>query len=297
MEDFPTSDNGLECLCNLNGYAADYEAERWANVPLITDISVRIGEDNAPTPEAAKERYHQAIEMLGSNVVFGTYISGSRVDGALMQWPRPTVQWMPTWSYLKDYYRRIDVSRMEYAEMFAEIIAAECADRPGSLVFLDNIIHPSAMSEWPIDWVSTCRFLVLVRMGLQDYGKRLIVNVAGSPHAMSAIDRVYANYVADGFAFEMCYHESVRGDEEKTARLIETYRYWLDREKTIILIPGKSGDEREAEQQIVAEFAMSFREPGDRLFVTRAFWERQREWNSWPVDKREPGQDKPPLEK
>ena len=287
MKDLPTSDIGLEALVNVNGFAKGYDAERWANVPLITDISCRIGDDNARTPEDAKAIYEETVSMVGPDVMFGTYISGGRVDDNMNQYPRPTVQWMPTWSYLHDHYRRVDVGNLTFAEMFAEMIAVECSERPGSIVFLDNIIHHSAMSSWPIDWSPTCRFLYFVYQNLKQYDKQLIVNIAGSPHNMSHMDRAYLRWATDGMAFEMCYHESVRNDPEKKARLIETYRYWLDKGKTVILIPGKRGEEREAEQQIVAEFAMEFRKPGDRLFIARAFWEQEREWNQWPVQKGE----------
>ena len=275
------SDAQLRCMVNLSGYALSYPPDRWANVPLITDLTVWTV--STPNVQETFEQVVDTIQFTNSQAVFGTYISGGRVEPVFAQYPPEAVakdlipaQWLRT-----DWTNYVNLSNHEAADTFAGLIGESCRNRAGQVVFLDNIVHPSALSTWT-DWSDTCRFLTLVRDKLHLFGKSVIANIAVSAWSMSDVDVQLLSDAVDGMAFEMPFHSTARGNQERTQRLIEVYRAWLRDGKIVVLIPLAPPENRHLEARLMAGFAMMVREPGDQLYVSWPFYQVAPDWTFWP---------------
>lgn len=284
-----SSDQQLRCMVNLNGYALSYPVDRWANVPLITDLSVWI--DDVSNAQETFKQVVDTIQQTNSQAVFGTYISGGRVEPVFRQYPPEAVakdlipeEWLRT-----DYPNYVDLSNHEAADTFADLIGDSCRNRSGQIIFLDNIVHPSALSTWN-SWVDTCRFLSRVKKNINLLGKKVIVNIAVSPWGMSDEDVRLLSEAVDGMSFEMPFHSLARGNQERTQRLIEVYRAWLRDGKIVVLIPvapiescnGSFCISRDSEAKLSAGLVMMIRETGDRMYVAWPFFQEAPEWTFWP---------------
>ena len=176
---------------------------------------------------------------------------------------------------------RIDLSQPDERTGIADHILDECRIRPGQLVFLDNIVHPSALAGW-VSWSDTCGFMEQIRAGLSPAGKRLIANIAVAPWGLTDEDVQLVSDAVDGMAFEMPFHKDARGHRERTQRLFTVYRHWLNAGKFVVLIPLAPLETRHQEAEFIAGFAMLFRNYGDRLHVAWPFFQVAPEWTYWP---------------
>jgi hypothetical protein len=213
-------------------------------------------------------------------------LSGGRVESVIKQFPPEAIRadQIPS-DWIRPGSTRVDLSNPEAATQFAELIVEECKSRALPIVFLDNILHPSALSGW-ISWKDTCRFVGLVKRGVNANGSSLIVNIAVAPWAMSDADVVLLSDAVDGMSFEMPFHRRARGNRKRTRLLIDVYRKWLAAGKLVVLIPIdrslKTKAQKDSESRLLAAFAMLIRNPGDRLFVTWPFYRIEPDWAGWP---------------
>ncbi len=280
------SDQTLRCGVNLSGHAFNYPPSQWASVPLITDFSVFL--DTVANPAA---RYNEVLaRALATNpgVVIGRYLSGARVQSSFKQYPPEAVdsqKFLP--AMLRSGTDIVDLEDPGAARQFTDFIVDQFRDFPRPILFLDNMVHPSALPGW-IPWKHTCALLSEIRSAINRRGALLVANIAVASWAMSDADVDLLTSVVDGMAFEMPFHAFARQSPDRIERQIEVYRRWLDRGKIVVMIPVTSSDEEQAandlEVRFVAAFAMVVRRPGDRLFVAWPFWKANPDWNQWPAD-------------
>jgi hypothetical protein len=283
---FPNSDHDLRCIVDLNGYALGYDLSRWADRGLIGFLTIHL----EPEMGDVEQRYLDILVLLRTTPpasFVGTYISGRRIDEKADRYPAPTIDRARIQdSWLRPGENNIDLGNQAAAEGFADLIIEECAQRPAPLVFLDNIIHPSALKEW-CSWRDTCGFLARVHEGLNAQGQRLIANIAVASWAMSAHDVDLLSGSVDGMSFEMPFHKNARGNQDRTRWQTYVYRKWLGLGKCVVLIALdsslKTQEEKDDEAQLIAALAMMVRNPGDRLFVAWPFFRHTPDWADWPV--------------
>jgi hypothetical protein len=280
----PNSDSDLRCMVNLSGYALSYPPQQWATTPLVTDFAVI--RESTPDPQAVFAKVLDVLKRNHADAAVGTYISGGQVKPVIQSYPPEVIHanQVPV-NWLRPNTNRVDLANAEAAEGFAGLIVAECRKREGRFVFLDNIVHPSALPGW-FPWETTCRFLSRVRRDLHENEKLLIANIAVAPWAMSDEDvRLLAESV-DGMAFEMPFHKYARDNRERTKRQIDVYRLWLSQKKIVVLIPVddslETPAEIEREVRMLAGFAALVRNRGDSLFVAWPFWKPTPDWADWP---------------
>ncbi len=280
----PTSDRNLACLVNLSGHAVSYPPDRWAAVPLVTDLAV--DPDSVPDAHARLQEVLALLNHHSPKGLVGTYISGGRVESAFKRYPPEAIhaRHMPV-NWLRPNTNRVDLSNPQAGEAFADLIVAACEPRQRPIVFLDNIIHPSAMRGWYL-WEDTCRFLGRVKRGVNRNGSLLVPNIAVASWGMSDKDVELLSATVDGMTFEMPYHRLARGNRERTARQIAIYRTWLSGGKIVVFIAVdstlKTLPEKDREVRLVAAFAMLVRNPGDPLFIAWPFYRPQPDWARWP---------------
>jgi hypothetical protein len=276
----------LRCMVNLSSYALSYPLDRWAGVPVTTDIAVPT--TSTSTPHLVLSNLITKIQTRNPHALFGTYISGGRIESSFAQYPPETVaaRLIPTEWLLPDT-NRINLRNRLAASTFADLIIQESVHRPGHILFVDNIIHPSSLPGW-IPWQDTCWFLSRIRDGLVPSKKRLIANIAVSAWGLSDADVQIVTQAVDGISLEMPFHALARGHRERTQRLIDIYRIWLDEKKYLVLIPVAPLATRHKEAELIAGLAMILREPGDRIYVAWPFFQETPHWTNWPEDFGEP---------
>jgi hypothetical protein len=278
----PNSDEILRCIVNLNGHAIDYDPERWATVPLITDFTVHL--DTTIDEREVFAEVSRIAEETNPDLLLGRYISGSRVEsgGEVDRYPPAAVnaEDIPA-DWIRAGTNRVDISIPDAADRFAELIIAQFRAAPKPVLFLDNIVHPTSLRGW-FPWADTCRLIQKVREGVNAAGGRVIANIAMVASALPDADVALIADAADGLALEMPLHPNARISLEKLKRHIKVYRQWLDAGKTIVFIPRAETEEIEDESRFLASFAMAIREPGDRLFVAWSFWKPAPDWQHWP---------------
>lgn len=280
------SDQSLCCMVNLDGHAIHYPPSRWASVPLITDFSVFVDTVADPT-----QRYNELLDRAqstNSDIVIGRYLSGARIQSSFKQYPPEAVnaQNFPS-NLLRKGTDRVNLEDPKAEQQFLNLVLDSYRSYPRRVLFLDNIVHPSALPGW-IPWHTTCRFLAQIKAALHQDKALLIANIAVAPWAMTDADISLLNDSVDGMAFELPFHQLARKSPQHTARQIEVYRYWLDKRKIVVLIavPDKSITtewERELEVRFIASFAMMIRKSGDKLYVAWPFYKPLPDWNDWPA--------------
>lgn len=78
-------------------------------------------------------------------------------------------------------------------------------------------------------------------------------------------------------------------DVRRSVAAIQTamgqYRRMLDAGLTVIFIPVSGTNPSgtiDVEGQLQAAYGLMFRNPGDRLFISQAYWRTSPDWTQWP---------------
>lgn len=268
----PTSDSTIRCVVNLDQFALGH-LSKWSDVPLITDVSVKLTQ-GFPDSTASPVQHLRELQEISPHV--GTYISGGRIDNVQKQHPPATISFThapPDW--VVEGALRFRLDGVGVAGAVAKAIADEVYDRPAQIVFLDNVIHPStggAVSSW----FHSCRFLRMLRDRLHNQGKRLIANVSVAPWFMSEADVDLLGGSVDGIALEMAFHSNIRDRPDRMAKEIAHHRQWLDAGLTVICIPV--ADDLDAEADYLAQQVLANRKDGDRWWVSFPYWKNKPDW-------------------
>lgn len=290
--------------CTFGMRKADYGVYRPAPLPLAANVNLdgyalsaanvgrgwpdRMSVDARCGPGQA-ENLKGCYESLRSTAKAGCgrYISGSRVQAAVTDYPPEAVleSSMPSGSIVAYGTRNYaDIRKPDVLLAFAGAIAAELTARPGPMVLVDNIVHPSADATWPFSWTLTCDLLGKLRKP----DRKIIANVAGASWSFTDSDCALLAASVDGMAFEMPFHRTARDSAAKAQRQIEVYRRWLDAGKTVVLIPVDSSltteADKEAEARYVAAFAMIVRKPTQPMHVATPYFKAAPDWAPWPKD-------------
>lgn len=266
------SDKILRCIVNMNGHALNYAPERWAYVPLITDISVK------PT-EGSPYVYYELINRarkFNPDIKIGSYVSW-RLQDAPIQYPNDSIkrsifplEWIK-------HTNKPDLGN-KWARYIAHSEVLDLAEpRNGDYLFIDNNVHPSALSTW-FKWEDTCDFLQMV-----NFEENVIANIAGSPHFFKDSDIELLNGAVKGVAFEVPWHPTARSTVDQIKSVLRTYKQLLEQQHIVILMSVvQDGTERDKEMTLLAGLCMMVRNPGDAIFVARSFWQDRPLWESLP---------------
>lgn len=280
----PVSDVDLRCMVNLGGAALSYPESQWAVTPLVTDFAVTIAGDSNYL--GAYADVLNTLQRRQVNVSVGTYISGGQVQAVIDSYPAEAIkQSQVPASWLLPSSTYVDLANGTAAVGFAALIQMETRNREGRIVFLDNIVHPSANPTW-FPWTTTCNHLSRMRNDRRGTGKLLIANVAVASYVMSDADVALLGSSVDGMSFEMPFHSNARGVQADTTRQISVYRTWLAQKKIVVLIPVDLSVSPAAwtaeEGKLMAGFALLVRNPRDSLFVSQPFYPAAPDWSFWP---------------
>ncbi len=284
----PNSDRNMRALVNLNGYVAGYSPP---DVSLVTDFYVHTQQTGALAAHHQRVRY--ILKTWSRDPLVGRYLSLAHPEVECKRYPANGVrsEWVPK-KWIRKNSNFVDISIPEAARAWADLTIAEAKHTDCPILFGDNVLHPGMAPKW-VSWEDTCHFLGMVKEGVNEQGKLLVVNVAMAPYYATQNEINMLTPVVDGVCFETPFHPRARGNPDKTQRQINAYRTWLAAGKIVvwIAIDKTETPDKYAETRMMAGFAMMVRQPGDSLFLSWAFWRPAQDWFLWPEQMGKPLDD------
>lgn len=328
LRPMPNSDRFLGAQVSFSHYAVGYYKDYgWDSTPLITDASgVNHGQSDDLSPDYNQMLQHMASQ--NPEIMMGSYLSGWDVGQTPgIYFPRNRIEaqelidklpaGMPLESIFmgrnlipgEPYQMQINYADPEVRKVWADLIFNEIVMRNPALAYLDNTRHPSLIFS-QIPWSVTTEALSEVRQRLHAQGIRVITNVAWGIYDAETADIQLFMKAVDGASFEMAFPHPFGGGSapeilERLKKAYENYRLMLGgyvdpqtQERvngiTAVTIPNYFGDtpeeimKWEKRGEVEAAWSMMVRNPGDKIFVSHAFWRPTPDWVHWPSEFGEP---------
>ena len=291
MATIPNSDTWLGTVINGNNHiASPFHLRRLSTkLPMMTDM---IGTNSRTWLRALA-----TLRAQRPNLLVGTYHSArdSQLSTTFNSYPRRAVprEGLSDGQILMRHPTDPNIEIIDYSQPAArkylvDHVVSDVLRTGRPLVLVDNISH--AETGFPMPWETTMQLAGELASNLHAMGKRVVFNAAWVPGwtSMQSVDQFIASG-ADGVTLEMGFIWSVRNSVDRIRTAITQYRKMLDAGMMVGLMPIPEtapgvdpNHSLEVEQRVHAAFAMMFRKPGDRLFVTQSFWRVAPDWASWP---------------
>lgn len=277
---WPTADVRCDCGVNYDDISSATHTGNILDIPLVTDQKVsKAGGVSWPVSMNAVRAAHPQL--------IGTYLSGNRVSDAASFNPREYIPPVGGLTYRDGFGPpaaqpwQPNVNDATTRQLFAQALAAQFVQRYAHgyrVAFLDNIV----LTDGVFAWANVCDFLGQLRGLLHDNGLLLMPNVLANLSTMllnssyqgapAHADVAALGAVIDGVTFEASAFTDL--SPGGLALIRANIQALLNYGHCVVIVTSTAEDN----EQYWADFAATFRDPGDRLFVTRVFTRATPAW-------------------
>jgi hypothetical protein len=286
---WPNADTYWGVLVNVNQYITSYlqsDPTYFTNVKLATDLEVvQVNYNSSTSVAAAQSAYATAYTaMTAKGIMTGNYISGTNVMPLAYESQYPysivpeeympaTSQYCGTWSTQEPWRQFVCDGDATTLTVFHGNITKQWMQFPAPIHFVDNAASEEG-GDGDQPWPGQCQNIKELNQIAQSLGSRAIFNISMLPGELSDTDMslLIDALQGGGVSIEQPWEDVVRNNASLTANAVKQYRQLLDAGIAVIMI--ETNGSGQATPQQLKSWALTWRKPGDRLYLSQIFWQQ-----------------------